>query len=216
MTRYRHIIWDWNGTLIDDAQACVEVLNEILARRGRGPVSYEQYREDFDFPVKDYYSRIGFDFTVEPYEELAHEYIEAYRKKQFQCRLHAGAEKALRSCLEMGLTQSILSAYQQELLEEITGFFGIKELFVRLVGLDDHYAHSKLDNGRELLAELCLKGPEVLLVGDTLHDRQVAKEIGTDCVLICNGHHPRHRLQKCGVKILESLTQVPIFLKKQC
>ena len=35
MGNYRHVIWDWNGTLLDDAWLCVEVLNGLLARRRR-------------------------------------------------------------------------------------------------------------------------------------------------------------------------------------
>jgi len=213
--KYRHIIWDWNGTLLDDAHTCVEVLNELLRKRGRGPITYQQYRRDFDFPVKDYYIRLGFDFTVESYEALAHEYIDAYHDRQFECGLHDGAVDTLQSCKELGLTQSILSAYQQVLLEEITQYFQIKGFFIRIAGLNDRYAHSKIDIGRQLLAELGFNGRQILLIGDTIHDYEVAKAITADCILIANGHQQRQKLQGCGVMVLNCLKEVPAMLQQQ-
>ena len=215
MSKYRHIIWDWNGTLLDDAETCVEVLNELLCRRGKSPVTYEQYRELFDFPVKDYYIRLGFDFNAESFDEIAHEYIDSYRQKQLTCSLHDGAVDALESCRELGLSQSILSAYQQDLLEEVTQYFNIQDFFIKLVGRDDLYAHSKTDNGIELLAQLGLSGEQILLIGDTIHDYEVAEAMSVDCVLIANGHQRHQRLQDCGATILGSLAEIPAIVCKR-
>jgi phosphoglycolate phosphatase len=212
--KYRHVIWDWNGTLIDDAETCVEVLNELLHRRGKTPVTYEQYREIFDFPIKDYYVRLGFDFNAESFDDVAHEYIGSYREKQFKCSLHEGAVDALESCRDLGLTQSILSAYHQDLLEEVTQRFHIQDFFIKLVGRDDLYAHSKIDNGIELLAELGFSGEQVLLIGDTIHDYEVAQAMSTDCVLIANGHQRQGRLKKCGARISKSMKEIPGILKE--
>jgi len=211
--KYRHIIWDWNGTLLNDAETCVEVLNELLRRRGKTPVTYEQYRQDFDFPVKDYYVRLGFDFAVESFDAVAHEYIDSYRQKQFKCSLHTGAVGALESCRDLGLTQSILSAYHQDLLEEVTQYFQIQDFFVKVVGRDDLYAHSKTDNGIQLLAELGLGGEQVLLIGDTIHDYEVAKAMSTDCILIANGHQRQQKLQDSGTTVLKSLAQIPAIVR---
>jgi len=211
--RYRHIIWDWNGTLLDDAQVCVDILNEILRKYSKPPVTYEQYRENFDFPVKDYYRRLGFDFAVESYEKLADEYVTAYNRKRFECRLQDGVVDTLETCRALGVTQLLLSAYNQKMLDEIVECFGIRHFFAKLVGLDDHYADSKLEAGRRLLKENGLDGRDVLLVGDTLHDHEVAQALGTDCVLVCNGHHPQHRLQSCGVRLLKCLAEVAALLR---
>ncbi len=208
MQKYKHIVWDWNGTLLNDAKTCVSILNEILSRRGMAKITFEQYREKFDFPVKDYYRRIGFDFSVEPFEIVANEYIEAYRHRQFECRLQKGAEKILKEFVQKGLKQSILSAYYQEMLEEVVKFFGIRELFFRVIGLNDYYASSKVESGKVLLKELKLKPGDVVLIGDTVHDFEVASEIGVDCILIADGHNQREKLESCGVTVLDSIEQV--------
>lgn len=59
------VLWDWNGTLLDDAALCCELLNTMLARHGYAPVgSMEAYRQVFCFPIETYYRRAGFDFPV--------------------------------------------------------------------------------------------------------------------------------------------------------
>jgi len=207
-TKYRHIIWDWNGTLFDDAWLCVECINTVLDRRGMPPVTIERYQRTFDFPVIDYYRRIGFDFSLESWDAVATEYIDEYNSRRFECRLQDDAVRVLETLAARGCTQSLLSAYKQVTLEEIVDFFGLRGFFTRIVGLDDHYAVSKIENGQRLIDELGVRTSDVLFVGDTVHDSEVARAIGTDCVLIPSGHHPRERLESCGVKVLSSLGDV--------
>jgi phosphoglycolate phosphatase len=73
--KYKHIVWDWNGTLLDDAWLCVEILNSMLAARRMQTTTLEQYQNDFDFPVYNYYVKLGFDFSKEDYDTVAREYI---------------------------------------------------------------------------------------------------------------------------------------------
>ena len=96
---YRHIIWDWNGTLLDDVWLGVASVNVLLERRGQPTLTIESYRRHFDFPVRDYYERVGFDFETEPFEEAAVEFIAEYEARRAECRLHDDAEDTLRSML---------------------------------------------------------------------------------------------------------------------
>lgn len=122
---YAHIIWDWNGTLLDDAPICVQVLNRVLAKYGKPPTTLARYRAQFGFPVEDYYRRLGFDFSVESYDAVADDYIALYRLRQFECPLHDGVPEVVDHCLRAGITQSILSAYQHDLLTEAVRHFGL-------------------------------------------------------------------------------------------
>jgi len=65
-----HIFWDWNGTLLDDTQASVNALNVLLARRGLPPVSLEDYRATFAFPVRPYYAKVGIRLEDEDWTRL--------------------------------------------------------------------------------------------------------------------------------------------------
>ncbi len=207
-TRYRHIVWDWNGTLLDDVDYSIAVMNGLLARRGLPLLDRARYHELFDFPVRDYYYRLGFDATRDSFEQLSVEFISAYDEHRWGCRLHRGVPEILAAVSRLGATQSILSAYRHETLHEIVGHFGLTPHFIRLTGLDNIFAHSKAELGRAWIAELGLPPTEVLMVGDTLHDLDVAREMGVDCVLVAAGHHPAARLRARHDRVLDELSAV--------
>jgi phosphoglycolate phosphatase len=211
--KYKHIIWDWNGTLVNDAWLCVEIVNGILRKRNKPPITSEQYRADFDHPVKDYYGRIGIDFSVETFEAIADEFIIEHDKKRFDCTLQNDAIRVLKSCIGAGLTQSILSAYPQSRLDEIIDFYELRHYFTNVVGLNNHYACSKIEQGKQLMEELDFLPDEVLFVGDTTHDFEAAKAIGVDCVLVGNGHNHPDKLRPCGVRVVSSMTEVICLLR---
>ncbi|MEA3226778.1 MAG: HAD hydrolase-like protein, partial [Planctomycetota bacterium] len=114
----------------------------------------------------------------------------------------------LRHCLGRGLKHSILSAYHQVRLEEMLDFFDLRPLFTHVMGLDDHHAHGKTQQGIRLTEEAGFNHGQALLIGDTVHDYEVAREIGVDCALFVGGHNAELRLRSCAVPVLNSLAQL--------
>lgn len=207
--RYKHAIWDWNGTLLDDTGLCVEVLNGLLARRGRSPISDEAYRENFGFPVIHFYDFLGFDTDVDSFEKVSHEFIGDYEARWLEeCILHPGACDVLVAMSEAGVSHSVLSAAKQEALELGIGHYGIRDHFMGLCGADNIYAESKVDRGKRWIEKLHLDSSEVVMIGDTLHDFEVAEAIGTDCILMAHGHHTPERLAKTGKQVARSLKEL--------
>jgi phosphoglycolate phosphatase len=201
----KHVIWDWNGTLLDDAWLCVWVVNQLLDARGLPALSMAQYQEVFDFPVKDYYLRVGFDSSREPYEQLALEFSEAYEHRRLECRLQPHARQAIQLLRAHGIEQSVLSAYRQSSLQELIVHYGLEGLFRHVVGVEDQFAHGKLDLGRGLAAQLGPDKTGIVLIGDTTHDFEVATAMGLECMLVPSGHQSRARLEACGTRVLDSL-----------
>jgi len=210
LAKYKHIIWDWNGTLIDDAWLCVDIINSLLGKYGKPRLTLETYHKVFDFPVKDYYQRIGFDFSVMPFEKVGTEFMEIYWQRWKECRLQPGALKVLQTNAQRGMTQSILSAADIKLLRACIDHFDLSEYFVDLIGLDHHYASSKVGLAKKYMRALSFSPDKVLFIGDTLHDFEVAREIQVDCVLFSGGHHPKYKLAKCGVPVIDSFAQLRI------
>lgn len=205
--RYRHIVWDWNGTLLDDLDLSIDVMNAILARRDLPRLDRARYHALFDFPVRDYYGRLGFDPARDSFEQLSVEFISGYDARRFESSLHRGVATVLNAVVASGLRQSILSAYRQETLREIVAHFGLSSHFAGIAGLDNIHAHSKVALGRELVAGLGVPPHAILLVGDTLHDLEVARELGVDCVLIAAGHHPADRLRRASGRVFSNLAE---------
>ena len=108
--KIKHIIWDYNGTLLNDVELCVEVINEMLSIRNKKLISVTDYREVFDFPVKDYYQKVGFDFSKESFEEIGQNFIDRYNQRINQTYLQKNVLETLSNLGQKGFIQHILSA----------------------------------------------------------------------------------------------------------
>ncbi len=205
---YSHVIWDWNGTLLDDVCRCIEVVNYMLAKRSLKPLAgIEEYHDAFCFPVINYYKNVGFDLEKEPFEELAKEFISLYHSpKGGSCKLHRNAEEVLKTLQNLQVTQAVLSASEKYNLITQIGEFNIAGYFDETLGLSDIYAKSKVAIGQDYLARK--RAASVLLIGDTLHDFEVAAALGADCLLIASGHQSKAVLLHCGVPVLDDILQV--------
>ncbi|HEX2947879.1 MAG TPA: HAD family hydrolase [Clostridia bacterium] len=212
MSVYKCIIWDWNGTLLDDMGVCINVMNGVLRHRGLPELSEARYREIFGFPIRDYYERLGFDFTAEPFEQISFEYIGNYREESLCASLREGCIPVLNRISDMGIRQVILSASQKEDLIRQAGHFGVLGYFDELLGLDNCHAASKIELGRDWLETSGICPKEALLIGDTRHDFETASELGCDCVLLSCGHQSGERLSSLGVPLIDSLAEVIKYL----
>lgn len=205
LTGYKHILWDWNGTLLDDLDLCLKTINQLLADRQLPEVSRERYREIFGFPVIDYYLTLGFDFSREPWEEVSTEFITAYEAGRPTCKLMPGASSTLQRLAESGISQSILSASKISYLDRAIKDYDLQDYFIGLAGLEDHHAGGKTEAGIRHLEKFQLDPAAALMIGDTLHDAETARVLGVDCILIPRGHQNADRLKQAGVPLVESL-----------
>ena len=206
--KFESIIWDWNGTLLNDVDLAIAIINQLLTERGLKPVSHQQYLEIFTFPVRDYYEQIGFDLKNEPFEIPALQFITSYNNAVKTCGLHEEVIPLLTRMQDHGCRQFILSAMEQQQLEKTVSDNGIILFFENLCGLDNHYAISKLETGRSLIAQCGLNPSSTLMVGDTIHDLEVAQAIGCCCVLVANGHQSKERLLSSGATVLDRLDEI--------
>ena len=208
----KHIIWDWNGTLLNDIGLCVELINRILTKRGLKNVDTDSYRADFGFPVVDYYHALGLNLENESFESISGEFIASYQARWRDCRLHDSVPETLEELGRLGYSHSVLSASGQAILEEAVAHYDLEDHFLGLIGQGDDFAHGKLESGRSWVDDLDWDPEEILLIGDTLHDFEVARNLGLNCALVECGHHPRNRLQTAGVPILPNLREVTAFV----
>lgn len=212
----RHIIWDWNGTLLDDVQACVAAINILLIQRNLPAISQEQYLNIFDFPVKNYYTKLGFDFIKDDWDEVAADYHNAYEVASRHSPLRHGAVPALTSLKTRGVSMSILSACELKILKRMINERHITGYFEHIYGLDNIHATSKVELGHTLFNNTGLDKQETLLIGDTTHDVEVARAMGIPCLLMSGGHQAIRKLKslKCPMVcdfpgVLDFLSNTP-------
>jgi len=204
----RHVIWDWNGTLLNDVELCVFILNDLLAKNQRPAISLDQYRKTFFFPVAKFYKSLGLPSSGPDYYEMASTYIQAYRKKFKECSLTKDATEVAHILSDMGISQSVLSAGKQKDVENFVHHYDLSTWMTLISGASNIEAKGKEECAKKHIAKLPFEPYEVLLIGDTLHDLEVANLIGCEILLFSGGHVDKCRLDSVSKPVINSLTQI--------
>lgn len=207
MARYRQIIWDWNGTLLDDAWLSVATVNHILGEEGLPTIDEERYARIFGFPLRPYYEELGFDIDRIGWDELCRRFYAYYQAREHECSLAAGAVEVLDELKRREFGQSILSAYEPEGLARLVSHHELEDFFGDVQGVEDP-SDGKVAVGKRWFAATGIDPSEVVYVGDTDHDHEVADALGVDCVLVESGHQHRDRLEARGARVLRDLAEL--------
>ena len=208
INKFKHVIWDWNGTLLNDTALSHNIINGVLKSKNLKTLSMDDYRHIFDFPVKKYYEKAGFNFTQYSFEEVGKQWMDEYEKRKGETVLFDGTKDVLEYISSLGIEQSVLSAYSLDTLIEIINEHGLTKYFKHVTGLDHIYATSKLIIGQELIKKIDIPLQNIVLIGDTMHDHEVASELGIQCILIANGHQSRERLLSSGFPVLNDIREL--------
>ena len=196
----KHVIWDWNGTLLDDLDLTIETNNFVLKQEGMEPVSKEFYLNHFRFPVKEYYRILGFEVdNAQAFDKFCDQFVNYYLSQLDRCQVHRFMRDILDGIKEAGeKKQSVLSAADQKSLNLMISRFGLTDHFVHIYGIADRQGGSKIQRGHELLSQLLSEGDikrsDLVMIGDTVHDWEVAGEMGIDSILVSHGHNNAERL----------------------
>ena len=151
------VVWDWNGTIVNDAPLFVDIMNVFLKERSLDPINVRIYRECFEFPVINYYRRLGFDFNKESFESLGFRFIDMYKKKRFDAPLFTGVKDIIQKLFHAGCTQLVVSAQENSLLSSSVKYYGLSDFFCVCRGVDNIYAKGKVDLALSLKKEFLLK-----------------------------------------------------------
>lgn len=209
--RWNCAVWDWNGTLFDDVDICIYSINELLARHGLKRLDAKKYREIFGFPVKDYYKRAGFDFSLISFDELAKEYMEIYQPLSDSCRLRRGAQETVDALKKEGIESVILSASRTDyLLRQMknTEIRGISAVY----GTDDILAGGKAGLAQRLRRDR--PDGKFLFIGDAPHDAEAAEAAGADCILLAGGHKQAEQLKRYA-PVLSEICSIPGWIQSK-
>lgn len=214
MSDYRCIIWDWNGTLLDDVPLNIEIVNTLLSERGLKTVeSLDYYKREFSFPIIDFYRKLGFDLKNEDFHLIARQYARLFDEGYPHADIFSDAEELLRLVKQSGREQLIISASEQGYLLKQVEYFELSHYFTDILGVSDVLGSSKIERAKRWMAEQSIDPREVLFIGDTEHDCDTARAIGCDCVLVSRGHNSKERLEKTGFKVYDDLGFVRELIK---
>ena len=207
-----HIIWDFNGTLLFDAQLGVDADNHVFRELGLPPITMEDYRRHMTMPVRHFYTALGVDLNVYRYETISRIWLDYFNRHAVSVGLVPGALELVKRLYDAGIPQSILSASYVASLREQCAALGLEPYMARIDGLGDESAQKKTDIGRKQLEKLGLRGEDCVLVGDMVADSELADVLGTHCVLVPWGHNSEERLKNTGRRVAHSFEELEEML----
>ena len=198
------VIFDWNGTLIDDVWLNLNAINGVLEKRKMTPITIEYYKENFCFPVSIFYKELGLDLIE--WDEIAKEFGNLYISDIDKVKLFPDVVPSLEELKQAGIETGIFSAMEHQMLNKHVEMLRISQYFRFIEGIENNYAEGKTHLCKKILEKSGYSEKEILFVGDTCHDYETAKAIGCDVALVSRGHNTAEILRNTGAPVFNSIS----------
>lgn len=209
MNSFDFVLWDWNGTLLDDLEMNLQIVDVLLSNHKiENGVSREFYLENFAFPISRFYEKIGFDLSKHDFMALADEYDEEYLSRLPETTLFKNAESTLAALSSGKVHQAVISATEHERLVSQVKSYGIEKYFDAVLGTENHLGKGKVAVAEEWLKQSGANPERTVFIGDTLHDFECSKAIGCTCFLIAGGHNSKEKLLKTGCEVFDDIGEI--------
>ncbi|MEO6081989.1 MAG: HAD family hydrolase [Umezawaea sp.] len=205
----KHVVWDWNGTLLHDNDAVLSAVNAVCAGFGRESITLDHWRSVFSRPLVQCYEQLlARRLDAAEWTRVDTIYHDHYRGLLSLCRLADGVPEHLRAWSDRGGSQSLLSMWYHDELVALVGEYGLTELFNRIDGLrEEAQGGSKTAHLAAHLSALELDPADVVMIGDVVDDAEAAAHVGASCVLVTTGVMSRAKLEATGVPVADSITE---------
>ena len=201
-----HVVWDWNGTLVEDLPVVVESVNAALDAIGEPPITEDGYRAHFTRPVGRFYERLlKRSVSSEEWATLDRVFHNQYRATLDRVPLATDAMAAINSVVDRGWSQSILSMWWEDELLDVVARHGLVDRMTLVQGNLDDPGGAKASHLLRHVTTLDIDVGSVVMIGDSLDDAAAAGAVGTACVLYDGGSHHLDDLEDVGVPVAGSL-----------
>jgi phosphoglycolate phosphatase-like HAD superfamily hydrolase len=205
-----HVVWDWNGTIFDDADLIMSITEDNFRQAGLGSVSRETFRAAYRRPIRDFYQDVAqVPLSDEKWQELNDRFHSEYARRASDIQLAAGVLDAFAYVRSRGWTQSVLSMYPHDGLIDFVNTHNLAEIFTRVDGAKHGNSwHSKVDYLVTHVDTLGIDPPSIVVVGDSTDDIDAARHVGTQAILYDGGLHPSHVLHNTHDVVAHNMAEV--------
>ena len=213
--KIQNIFLDFNGTILDDLNLCHKILNDLCQIANIPPISVEEYIKIFGFPVKNYYESAGFDFNKMPYSFISEHFNNNYSKRwRKETKLFKNFKKYIKKLKAEGFQIYIITASETELVNAQLKYFKIDKFFDGIASSSNKEANGKLEYTLDFIKKNNITISKTIMMGDTLHDAEVARKIGVNCVLFSKGHNDIDRLNSTGLPVFSSYSEFYNYIEE--
>lgn len=207
-SKYSYLIWDYNGTIVDDAALAVEAENVVLKKCGLPLLTLDYYLQECEMPIINFYKKI-YDFSIYNFEDVAASFLYNYDLLSPKALPFPEVCEAIQKYASLGFHQGVISGFETGRLEKSLEKFGLTKYFNFMSGADDTSCGSKSERAAEVIKKYGYDPQKTLFIGDMYHDYETACHVGSDCVLIAKGHQGANVLRAYGtVPVIDSASQL--------
>ncbi len=215
MNSWKYILWDWNGTILDDFNYNYNIINTLLAAKNLPPVSVEKYRTVFCFPIQEFYRKIGFNCETTEYYRLVADYQQAYEANINKIKLTKGIYETIKMLHSLEIKQIIFSSCNKITIQHQLPLYNDLALYIDEIVAQDN----DLAVGKESLAirwgeKTKISWKDVLVIGDTYYDQEIANNLGCECILISSGH--QYVKKQENLHICDTAFEILDIVKTRC
>lgn len=207
---FAHVIFDWSGTLFDDQTPAFLSTQQTILDLGGRRITRADFDRDFTLPALGFYRRHG---VAEPAAAIDRYYFQIYERFIDKGRVFPGVREALETLARQRIPTSIFSTLRQDLLETACAACGVRDLVGTLQGS----VPNKVRGMPEHLERIGRRAkPDVLFVGDTVHDVEAATRHGLTAGCIFTGYHDEARLLAAKPRFVwrEQADWTPFFAER--
>lgn len=209
-----NIIFDFNGTLIDDGYLCYKIEDETMNFPNKEEFTFEKYRDIFCHPISEYYKLLGMDEKKYDYKKMNDTFFNEYQNRyKSEAKLFDGVKETLTYFKNKGYKLFILSATEINLLKEQLTYLDILKYFDDFIASSKKDSAGKKDYGKEFVIKHNLNKENAILIGDTTHDFEVGEYLDVNILLFDKGHNSRKQLQKLGAPIVSSYYEIRDYIE---
>ena len=204
----KYVIFDFNGTLLDDVKLGLELINEFLLHQNKEVLDIDTYKDIFFFFFKDYYIKAGLDLERDKFEDLALIYNDKYMKRSLSCTLFNDVLEVLKELKDNGYKLVVLSSSEYNNLVYQLKYYNIYDYFDNVLGTSNYEGNSKTEIGYNFISENSINPSDIICIGDTIHDYEVAMRLGAKSILVSRGHQSEKKLKEKDAIIVSNLKTI--------
>lgn len=211
---YRLVIFDWDGTLMDSVGRIVSSM-QAAAKDCQWPVPDEcRVREIIGLSLKVAIPILFGERTEAEIELLIGRYREHYLfLDKTPTTLFTGVKEVLAALKDQGYLLAVATGKARAGLDRVLKETSVTHLFEATRAADE--ANSKPDPLmlEQILEQLSVPVGQALMIGDSIHDMEMARRLGMDRIGITWGSHDASALQAYApCQVFDDLGQLLAWL----
>lgn len=197
----KSVVFDFNGTLLADTNACWKADNHVLKTFGGNPITLKIYKDTVSIPAMNFYSVHGCDKNemMKNSGRLGKVFHEFYEKRAAKLRSRKNAKSLLNWLHENNIESVILSNHTVAGINCQLERLGMKRYVSKLLAntaLDSYLKNGKMEKLKDFLKSSNLQKEDIIIVGDTCEEIEIGRSMGIKTVAITGGYYSAARLRK--------------------